>query len=266
MNTVKNSDKAEGKAEGKAEAKGQPIWSLMLGPGEKWSGRIGRGHVLRLTSLETGANVSALFYNAGHLLERYNLPDTLKAQHTFRITRGHCLYSDMGRILCSVVEDSLGWHDTVSGHTTRELTEARYGATSFQRQGNAWLKSGRENFLVELGKYGLGTKDLVPNLNVFSKVSADAEGRLQYDALHSPAGASVGLRLELDTLVILSNTPNALDTRTPYPSVPVVLELFPAQPVGDDDYCLNFRPENARGFRNNREYHLLQGLGEYGSR
>ena len=35
-------------------------------------------------------------------LERYNAPDTLKCQQTFRLTAGHCLYSDMGRIFCSV--------------------------------------------------------------------------------------------------------------------------------------------------------------------
>ena len=32
------------------------------------------------------------------------------------LTRGHCLYSDMGRIFCSIVADSTGWHDTVAGN------------------------------------------------------------------------------------------------------------------------------------------------------
>ena len=49
-----------------------------------------------------------LLYNPQDKLERYNAPDTLKCQHTFKLTRGHCLYSDMGRIFCSIIEDSLG--------------------------------------------------------------------------------------------------------------------------------------------------------------
>ena len=81
--------------------------------GAHWSLVMRRGTVLRLTDLEGGANVGMLFYNPQEKLERYNAPDTLKGQHTFKLTRGHCLYSDMGRIFCSITADSLGWHDSV---------------------------------------------------------------------------------------------------------------------------------------------------------
>ena len=50
-----------------------------------------RGVTLRLTDLEGGANFSALFYNFEEKTERYNMPDTLKAQHTAFLTRGHCV-------------------------------------------------------------------------------------------------------------------------------------------------------------------------------
>lgn len=70
-----------------------------------------------MTDLLGGLNVGMLFYNPEELLERYNAPDTLKCQHTFKLTRGHCLYSDMGRVFASVVEDSVGWHETVAGNS-----------------------------------------------------------------------------------------------------------------------------------------------------
>ena len=60
------------------------------------------------------------------------LPDTLKCQHTFKLTAGHCLYSDMGRIFCSVVADDFGWHDTVCGNTTKASTAKKWGETSYQ--------------------------------------------------------------------------------------------------------------------------------------
>ena len=92
---------------------GEPLHTGTLPGGAHWSLRIGRGKVLRLIDLEGGANLGMLFYNPLDLLERYNAPDTLKCQHTFKLTKGHCLYSDMGRIFCSIVDDSFGWHDTV---------------------------------------------------------------------------------------------------------------------------------------------------------
>ena len=63
-----------------------------------------RGQTLRLTDVEGGANVSLLLFNADDRSERLNLPDTLKGQHTARLTAGHCLYSDMGRVLAAVGE------------------------------------------------------------------------------------------------------------------------------------------------------------------
>ena len=74
-----------------------------------------RGQLLRLTDLEGGANVSAMFYNAGNFSERFNLGDTLKIQHICRLTKYCCIYSDMGRILMSVPEDTCGWHDMLCG-------------------------------------------------------------------------------------------------------------------------------------------------------
>ena len=74
--------------------------------GKHWSLLLRRNARLRLTDLEGGANVGMVFYNPANLLERYNTPDTLKCQHSFKLTAGHCLYSDMGRIFCSVVDDT----------------------------------------------------------------------------------------------------------------------------------------------------------------
>src|SRR5580698_10390532 len=83
--------------------------------GATWSHVLKRGTALRITDVEGGANVAAYFLNFDMPAERFNLPDTLKAQHTSRLTSGHVLYSDMGRILCSITEDSVGWHDPLSG-------------------------------------------------------------------------------------------------------------------------------------------------------
>jgi len=63
-----------------------------------------------------GANVGALFYNHEDRLERYNMADTLKSQHTAYLTKGFVCYSDMGRILCSITEDTCGWHAGARGN------------------------------------------------------------------------------------------------------------------------------------------------------
>jgi len=224
--------------------------------GKHWSFVVRRGMGLRLVDLLGGANVGMLFYNPSNPLERYNAPDTLKCQHTFKLTRGHCLYSDMGRIFCSIVEDSVGWHDTVCGNTTREMVAQRWGLRSYQDARNAWTLNGHDSFLVEAAKYGLGRRDLAANVNWFSKVAAAEDGALQFDASHGRVGGTVTLRFEMDTLVLLHTCAHPLDPAREYPRRPVSYRLFEAAPVTDDDYCRTLRPENGRGFENNRIYHL----------
>jgi urea carboxylase-associated protein 2 len=227
-------------------------------PGSKhWSLQLRRGTALRLVDVEGGANVGMLFYNPRNLLERYNAPDTLKCQHTFKLTRGNCLYSDMGRIFCSIVEDTVGWHDTACGTTTKAIVAARWGQKSYQDHRNDWTQNGRDSFLVEAAKYGLGARDLVANVNWFSKVTADADGALAFDRTGAKACGSVTLRFEMDTLVLLHTCPHPLDDAPEYPVKPVLYQVLEAAPVADDDACRVSRPENGRGFENNRLYHLL---------
>jgi urea carboxylase-associated protein 2 len=226
----------------------QPVLREQLRGGQMWSRVLRRGQRLRLIDVEGGASVAALFYNADDPTERYNMPDTLKAQHIARLTDGFVLYSDMGRVLCSVVSDSVGWHDTITGHATAAHARQRYGAGSYQKLRNDFFRNSRDNFLTELGKYDLGKRDLVANVNFFVKVAADEDGKLSWVAGHSRAGAHVELRAELNTLVILSNTPHPLDPSPHYAPKPVALELRSGEPAAADDPCRRSRAENERGF------------------
>src|SRR5450432_4322268 len=105
--------------------------------GQMWSRILKRGQVLRLTDVEGGGSVAALLFNADFPLERYNMPDTLKAQHIARITTGNVLYSDMGRVLCSVIGDTCGWHDTITGVADAKSLE-KYGPGDYQTLRNDW--------------------------------------------------------------------------------------------------------------------------------
>jgi uncharacterized protein len=222
--------------------------------GQMWSRVVRRGQALRLTDVEGGAAVAALFYNAHQPLERYNMADTLKAQHTAFLTRGCVLYSDMGRILMSVIEDSAGWHDTFTGHLDAHGSERKFGRGSYQTLRNDFYRDTRSNFLIELGKHGLGARDIVPNVNLFVKVSVDAAGNLRFVEDTRP-GRCVTLRAEMDTLVVLSNTPHPLDPITSYAPRPVELSLLAVAPPTQDDVCRTRCEQNERGFVLTEDYH-----------
>ena len=192
-------------------------------PGASWSHVLKHGTALRITDLEGGANLGALFYNFECATERYNMPDTLKAQHIARLTKGFVLYSDMGRILCSITEDSAGWHDPLAGCSI----------------------AGRDSFVVELEKWGLGPRDLVANVNFFSRIDVAADGGMSYHEGNSRAGSSVELRAEMNVLTILNTCSHPLAQHEPKP---VHLAVRKVAPPAEDDACRLSRPENGRGF------------------
>lgn len=230
-------------------------YQTILAPGAHWSLTVRRGMQMQLTDLEGGANVGMLFYNPALLSEKYNAPDTLKCQHTFKLTRGHCLYSDMGRVFASIVEDSFGWHDTVCGNSHAAHIASRWGERNYQTQRNEWLQNGHDAFLTELAKYRLKKQDLAANLNLFSEVSSDDGGHLRLSR-QSRAGESITLRFEMDTLVVMHACPHPMNEAATYPHRPVQIHLQKAAPVLADDACMNLCDENRRGFHNNALYHL----------
>jgi len=235
-----------------------PLYTKTLTAAGMWSGIIGRGKTLRLTDREGGANVSVLLYNADLTGERYNMPDTLKGQHIFYLRHPYCIHSDMGRLLASLTADTVGWHDTVGGCSDARLVADKYGEKNYQAVRNDFHRNGRECFLIELAKWGLGERDLVPNLNLFSKVVADEAGRLSFVPGNSPVGSHVDLRLDMNTLVVLNTCQHPLDPDPVYHSRSVQLEVFPAVPVATDDACHHSRPENLRASRNTADYHALR--------
>jgi uncharacterized protein len=222
--------------------------------GAMWSRALQRHQTLRLVDVEGGANVGLLLYNRDHRLERYNMPDTLKAQHVAFVTTGRVLYSDMGRILCSITEDTCGWHDTICGHLGAAATVAKYGEKRYQQHRNDYERSAHDCFLVELGKWGLGARDVVPNLNLFSKVTADADGKLRFHPGHSRPGSFVDLRAEMNVLAVLNTCPHPLNPEREYPRKRVKAIVWRADPPTADDACRTSRPENARGFENTERY------------
>ncbi|MCC1495641.1 urea amidolyase associated protein UAAP1 [Alcanivorax sp. 1008] len=230
------------------------LYEDVIPGGCHWSFRVGRGQVLRLVDEHGGTNVGMLMYNAEQLLERINIPDTLKCQHTFRLGAGHCIYTDMGRVLCSITEDTAGWHDGVCGTCDSQLVESRWGRKTYQQAGNAMHRSGRDGFLIELAKHGLGRRDIVANLNLFSKVVADAEGNLTL-AEGCSAGSHIDLRFEMDTLVVMHTCPHPLNLCAEWPARPVRYQIYQAMPLSDTDICRDSCDENQRGFLNNMHYH-----------
>lgn len=232
------------------------LWSERMPGGAHWSWRLKRGTALRFVALGEQANVSLVLYAAHSPLERYNMPDSLKAQHTAHFTRGHVLMSDMGRAMASFTEDSVGWHDPLGALLDNELMTAKYGERRYEQARNAMHRSGKDGLLIEIGKYGLTKRDLIAPVNLFSKVSVDAQGRFQFAPNHAKAGDFVELRFDMDVIFAISTAPHALDANPVYAPKKLGLLAWRCGVASATDLCRAFRPENARALHNSDALYL----------
>ena len=215
-----------------------------------------RGQLLRVTDIEGGANVSLMMFNATEKSERLNLPDTLKCQHTAKLTMGHCLYSDMGRVLAAITADTCGWHDSFGGVLNAGEVAEKYGRGRYQDLRNRFYRNGHDNLLVEMGKWNLNQQDLLMTLNLFSRVSVTAEGRFEFVANNSSAGDYVELYAPMDTLVVMTALQHPLDPTPDYAPKPVRLTWHKVESDGITVLCRTSRPENGRGFHNTERLYL----------
>jgi hypothetical protein len=199
-----------------------------LAPGGEWSGVVRQGHLLRIVDLEGRQAVDFLCYAAADPSERYNAADTMKVAGTIHLTTGHGLYSDMGRPLMTIVADTCGRHDTIGGCCSAESNRLRYGVEG--------TSNCRDNFLRALGRFGLGRKDIVANVNFFMNVPVTPDGRMAIADGWSHPGDHVDLRAETDVLVAISNCPqiyNPCNAGRPTPiRLTIVAPDSPVTPAG----------------------------------
>jgi len=205
-----------------ADVAGRVIVEEVLQPGADWAMVVRRGQRLRIVDLEGRQAVDFLCYNAQNPAERYNAADTMKYAGTIFLTKGHALWSDLGRKLFTVVEDTCGRHDTIGGCCSAESNLVRYGV--------AGTPNCRDNFLQTLGRFGLGKKDIVANVNWFMNVPVEADGRMGIVEGLSKPGDYVDLEAEMDTLAVISNCPQTRNPCNGGNPTPIKLILYEPTP------------------------------------
>lgn len=228
------------------------LWEEKIPGGCHWSGRLKRGMGLRLTALGAGANISVLLFNDDDRSERYNMADTLKAQHTATLSAGHVLMSDMGRVLVALVSESVGGHDPFCGASSPADIARLFGARRYQEARNEMYRSGQEGLLIELSKWGLGREDMVTPLNFFSSVAVDSAGGVGLVSGHAGEGDYVEWAAVMNVLCVVSTAPHPLDIKGAYAPAGVRLAAYGRGASIDENAALC--PENARAFLNTTRY------------
>lgn len=226
------------------------VWEETIAGGGYASKRLARGTRVRLIDLHGDCCASILIFNAEETQERLNVADTLKVQWNAYLGPGKVLLSDMGRILCSILEDDAQTHDAFCGASNETTNTDKYGDGS----GAGPTPSARDRLLKAAAKHGLARRDVHPCINLFKGARIDDAGAAHLD--HGPfkPGRAILLRAEMDIILVIANCPHVLDPRERYTATPLRITAWRGEPAAEDDPIRQSAPEALRGFLNTEAY------------
>ncbi|WP_320198604.1 urea amidolyase associated protein UAAP2 [Agrobacterium sp. rho-13.3] len=162
---------------------------------------VAKGQTVRIEDSYGQQAIDTLFYNAEDYSERYSSQDTVREQNAAYISTGTKVMSNEGRVMLQMTADSCGRHDTSAGACSCESNTVRFG------HGTKYLHACRDNFVAEVAKYGMGKRDVAPNINFFMNVPISPNGGMTIvDGISAP-GDYVELKAEMDVLLVISNCP-----------------------------------------------------------
>ena len=190
-----------------------PNQPMIIDARQPWSGLVKRGQVLTIKDTHGQQAVDFLCYDADNTSDRYSATNTVKVQGNVYVGNGTVLYADSGKPLLTVIEDTVGRHDTIYGCCSNPNNKLRYDVET--------TESCYTNFTQELQKHGMDVTSIVPNVNWFMSVPVLGDGSAGVAEAALKPGSFVKLRAECNVLAVLSNCPQMHNPCNGYDPTPI---------------------------------------------
>ena len=200
---------------------GNAICNETLRAGKAWVRKIAKGQIWRIVDLCGNQSVDTLLYNAHDTAERYSVNNTLAAQRKALIELGTKILSNDGNAMLEVIADTCGEHDTLGSGCSAEGNLVRYTKKT------RFMHSCRDTFLrAFLDIPHMDKRDQTCNLNFFTKVELDSNGRLEFaDGISGP-GKYVEMKAHMDLIAVVSNCSQLNNPCNDYNPTPVQMIIW----------------------------------------
>lgn len=184
-----------------------------------------RGQMLRVVDIE-GQQVLDLVGFGADRTEKLSCLISNLLNNTWRLTRGHVIYTNRCRPMLTIVEDTVGVHHSGGGFCSEESNFIRYGVHD--------TRNCADNLTRAVAPFGLARGHLEYDscFNVFMNIPYLPDGSFAIQAPCSRAGDFVDLRAEMPCLLALSNCPQDRNPVNAFNPSPLKLVVFgPEGPV-----------------------------------
>ena len=194
--------------------------------GVGWMAEVKQGQTLRIIDTKGNQAVDTLFISCANTAERYSATDTLAQNQKLFLEKGSQLFTNKGRVIATITDDTCGRHDTLGGACSCESNTVRYAHDTYP------MHSCRNNFMHTIAthpiaqKYDLTLRNVGPNINFFMNVPITPDGSLAFDDGISAPGKYVDITAHMDMIVLISNCPQLNNPCNGYNPTPIELVIY----------------------------------------
>jgi hypothetical protein len=139
---------------------------------------------------------------------------------TWKLTKGHILYTNRARRMLSIVEDTVGLHYTGGGFCNQEINFIRYKDRE--------MRNCADNLTRAFQAQGIRREDFDFDccFNIFMNLTYQPDGSMRLQEPLSKAGDYIDLRAEIDCLIAISNCPQDRNPCNGFNPTPLQIQVF----------------------------------------
>lgn len=180
---------------------GSVLLSHVIPAKEYYGFKIARGQNLRIIDFEGQQVMDMVFLSAANPTEHLSVVGTNYLNRTWKLTKGHTLYSIWCNPIAKIVEDTVGMNVSTGGYCTEHANYLRYGMLH--------TRNCYDNLANALAPFGID-KSQIPESSEFCpfmNLSYDPDGTHEIRAPISQAGDFIDFEAQMDLLIGLSCCP-----------------------------------------------------------
>ena len=187
---------------------------------EFYSLELRRGQTLRVIDIEGKQVADLVALNALDKNEKLSCVYSNILNGTWKLTRGHTLYSNLTNPVFRITADSVGLHYSGGGFCTEEMNYTRFKEHD--------TPNCADNLTRAFRSYGIQRWDFDFDccFNIFMNLTYQPDGSIQLEEPLSKPGDYIDLRAELDSIVAISNCPQDKNPCNAFNPSPIGVQVF----------------------------------------
>jgi uncharacterized protein YcgI (DUF1989 family) len=179
-----------------------------------------RGELLRVIDLEGKQVADLVAFNATDKGEKLSCVYSNLLNGTWKLTKGHTLYSNRARPMFSIIEDKVGLHYSGGGFCSEEINFLKFNVRN--------TRNCADNLTLAFKPHGIQRQDFDFDccFNIFMNLTFQPDGSMKLQEPLSKPGDYIDLKSEMDCIIAISNCPQDRNPCNGFNPTPLQIKVF----------------------------------------